>query len=161
MEKKPVRCLLLACGNSLRGDDGAGPWLAAWAAKRFSSTAGLRFVVRMQWTPELAQDLAQAESAIFIDASTLAAPGVALLHPIAPSADSPALSAHHLDAPELLALAQRLYDSSPGNAWLLTIGMGSTEMGETFSAAVQLGLPRACMLLEDTVRGVLSEPQRS
>jgi hydrogenase maturation protease len=161
MEKKPVRCLLLACGNSLRGDDGAGPWLAAWAAKRFSSAAGLRVVVRLQWAPELAQDLAQAESAIFVDASTLAAPGVAQLHPVAPCADSPALTAHHLDAPELLALARQLYDSIPGNAWLLTIGIGSTELGETFSAAVQQGLPRACLLLEDTVRGLLGDPQRS
>jgi Ni,Fe-hydrogenase maturation factor len=35
MTPTQARCLILACGNTLRGDDGVGPWLAEWAEKRF------------------------------------------------------------------------------------------------------------------------------
>lgn len=161
METERVRCLLLACGNSLRGDDGVGPWLAAWAAERFAATAGLRTIARMQWTAELAQDLAEAEAAIFIDASTVAGPGTTQLRSIAPSADSPAFIAHQLGAPELLALTHRLYNFLPRTALLLTIGIGSTEMSETFSAPVQQALTEACSLLEDAIRGLVTDPQRS
>jgi hydrogenase maturation protease len=60
-----IRCLVLACGNTLRGDDGIGPWLADWARHRFSDQAGFRAISRQQWTPELAEDIARAESVLF------------------------------------------------------------------------------------------------
>jgi hydrogenase maturation protease len=160
MVENPIRCLLLACGNTLRGDDGVGPWLAAWAAKRFSSSAGLRVIVRMQWTPELAEDLAQANSAIFLDASKSSAPGAVQLLPVTPAAESGLLVTHHLNPPELLALARQLYDSQPRNASLLTIGIGSTNLGETFSSAVQQSLPQACAILETAVLRLLAGLQR-
>jgi len=51
-------------------------------------------------------------------------------------------------APELLALARDLYDSLPATAMLLTIGAGSTELGEEFSEPVLDAIPQACALLE-------------
>jgi hypothetical protein len=61
---------------------------------------------------------------------------------------------------ELLALSQELYASLPVDALLLTVGAGSTEMGETFSPSVNAVLPEACRLLESTVRQLLALPPR-
>jgi hypothetical protein len=60
----------------------------------------------------------------------------------------------------LLALARDLYNSLPRNAVLLTIGAGSTELGEVFSAAVTGALPDACRLIEETISEQLENNSR-
>jgi hydrogenase maturation protease len=152
METQPIRCLILACGNSLRSDDGVGPYLAAWAEERFGELAGVRVMARQQWTPELAEDLARAESAIFIDCSVATPAGTAILSQVAPAREAEGVETHQLDAGELLALTKNLYSSLPREALLLSVGAGSVELGERFSEAVEAALPGAQALLEETVR---------
>jgi hydrogenase maturation protease len=151
-----VRCLILACGNTLRSDDGVGPWLAAWAEGRFGAEPSVSVISRQQWTPDLAEEVAHAESVLFIDCAIDSAPGEIAIAPVAPAVASPALATHHTGAAELLALGRELYSSLPRNAVLLTIGAGSTEMGETFSKSVNDRLPEACRLLEKTVRDLMA-----
>jgi hydrogenase maturation protease len=158
MNRNSCRCIILACGNTLRGDDGVGPWLAQWAEKRFQAEAALRVIARQQWTPELAEEIASAQSVLFIDCSVDSPPGSINLMPVKPAAPSQTLATHHLDASELLALTSDLYASLPSNAFLLTIGAGSTELGETFSGAVQAALPQVCALLEEKVTQLLNQP---
>ena len=57
-----ARCLILACGNTLRSDDGVGPKLAAWAEERFRQESEVRVISRQQFTPELAELIAAADS---------------------------------------------------------------------------------------------------
>jgi hydrogenase maturation protease len=159
MSPSPARCLILACGNTLRGDDGAGPWLAEWAKQRFQSETNARVVSRQQWTPELAEEIARAESVLFIDCSTESAPGAVKIDSIEPSAGSEGLATHHLGAAQLLALGRDLYDSLPRHAQLLTIGAGSTELVEEFSGPVKAALPEACRLLEAAVLRLLGGPE--
>jgi hydrogenase maturation protease len=151
------RCLILACGNTLRSDDGVGPWLAEWAEKRFASEAAVRVLSRQQWTPELAEEIARAESVLFIDCSVDSAPGSVGLVPVEPTAAKQGLATHHQGAPELLSLARELYNSLPGNALLLTVGAGSTELGEAFSNAVTAALPETCHMIEETVLRLIAE----
>jgi hydrogenase maturation protease len=151
METQPVRCLILTCGNTLRGDDGVGPHLASWAGQQLGNVAGLRVVSRQQWTPELAEDLARAETAIFIDCSLALPAGTTILQQVAAAREATGAQTHQLDAGELLALAKSLYGSLPRETLLLTMGAGSVEIGEQFSAAVEAALPGAQALLEDTV----------
>jgi hydrogenase maturation protease len=153
---KPI-CLILACGNTLREDDGVGPWLADWAKHRFAGTPGLEIISRQQWTPELSQDIAQADSVLFIDLAADAAPGSVELTPVAPDDETAALATHHLGAGQLLSLSQQLYGSFPGKAMLLTIGSASTELREGFSDPVTAALPQACSLLEKTVLQFLAK----
>src|SRR5271166_5926396 len=80
-----ARCLILACGNTLRGDDGIGPWLAEWAAQRFAAEAGIRVVIRQQWTPELAEEIAGTQSLLFIDASAELPPAQVRLMAVQPA----------------------------------------------------------------------------
>jgi hydrogenase maturation protease len=156
MSSTPARCLILACGNTLRGDDGVGLWLAEWAERRFSSEAALRVIADHQWTPELAEDVAHAESVLFIDCSVNSLPGSITLTHVHPAADTKGMAAHHLGASELLALGHELYHSLPSNALQLTIGASSTELGEVFSDPVTAALPDACTLIEETVLQMLS-----
>jgi hydrogenase maturation protease len=152
MNRNRPRCLVLACGNTLRSDDGAGPWLARRAEEEFGSQAGLRVVVSMQWTPEMAEEIAQAESILFIDCSLVSPPGAVRLFPVDAAPGSQGLDTHRLNAPELLALGRDLYGVIPQNALLLTIGAGSTEFGEGFSDEVKAALPAAWDLLDKTIR---------
>ena len=150
-EFSSTRCLILACGNPLRSDDGVGPWLVTWAQERFGDDPSVRIMYRQQWTPELADNLSRAKSAIFIDASTAAAPGAVELHRVKPAGDNAGIATHHLDAAQLLALCEQLYEAVPANSLLLTIGIASTEFGETFSPPVHEALDTACAELEKLV----------
>jgi len=155
MAPPQIRCLILACGNTLRSDDGIGPWLAQWAEEKFSEDSSVRILIRQQWTPDLAEELAQSTSAIFIDCSIELSPGSVRLTEVEQSAPAQGLATHHLGAPELLTLANELYDSLPQSAFLLTIGAGSTELGEEFSEPVLDSIPQACVLLERTIVDLL------
>ena len=154
---KPTRCLILACGNTLRSDDGIGPWLAQWAEEQFREDPTIRVLSRQQWTPDLAEDIAQAESVVFIDCSIESPPGSVRVLVVAPTASTEGLATHHQGAPELLAMARDLYNSLPAKAALLTIGAGSTELGETFSKPVLDAIPAACRLLEQEILNRLQD----
>jgi hydrogenase maturation protease len=161
MTHTQARCLILACGNTLRSDDGVGPWLAQWAEERFSANPSVRVLSRQQWTPELAEEISRASSVLFIDCSVESTAGSVNLTPVAPASIAQGLGTHHLGAAELLALSRDLYDSLPSNAELLTIGAGATALGEVFSQAVTAAQPAACRLIEETVSNHLGNSCRS
>ena len=56
-----ARCLILACGNTLREDDGVGPFLAQWAEERWRDDPRVRVLCDHQWTPDMAEEIAAAE----------------------------------------------------------------------------------------------------
>ena len=155
MNPAKARCLILACGNALRTDDGVGPRLADWAEEHFANDRRIRVVSRQQWTPDLAADLAGAESALFLDCSVDSAAGAVQLRAVTPQSAGPGLATHHAGAAELLSLAQELYGAIPRTSLLLTIGAGSTDLGETFSSTVEAVLPEARQLIEQTLLGFL------
>jgi hydrogenase maturation protease len=145
-----ARCLVLACGNTLRSDDGVGPKLAEWAAERFQGNDDVRVVARQQWTPDLAREIAGADSVLFVDASVKSEPGRVGFGPVALGEGANGAT-HHVDPQELLGLSRSLYGSMAGYAMLLTVGAGSTELGEEFSDPVEAALPRARGVLEKAV----------
>lgn len=158
MSNSNTGCLILACGNTLRSDDGIGPFLAEWADDRFHAETSVRIISRQQWTPELAEKIACAESVLFIDCSIASAPGSLQLLPVQPASAREGLATHHTGAAELLSISHELYNSLPREAHLLTIGAGSTELGEGFSEAVTAAIPGAFSLIEETVLRLLTGP---
>jgi len=146
-----TRCLILACGNTLRSDDGVGPKLAEWAAERFRENDDVRVVSRQQWTPDLANDIAAADSVLFVDASLKSAPGRVSLNPVPLDGQSNGTATHHMEPPELLGLTRSLYGAKSTHAMLLTVGAGSTELGDGFSDTVEAALPRARGVLEKAI----------
>jgi hydrogenase maturation protease len=150
-----ARCLVLACGNTLCSDDGVGSNLAAWAEERFRQDSDVRVISRQQWTPDLAEEIAAADSVLFVDASIKSPPGRVRLIPVSSRVDASgsasAPASHHLTPNQLLGLTRSLYGSIKSHAMLLTVGISSTELGETFSAPVEAALPRARGILEKAV----------
>lgn len=144
-----VKCLVMACGNPLRGDDGVGIFLARfveeWAAAR---RAYVKVIARMQWTPELAEDIAAAESVLFIDCAVDLRPGEVRVREVKADAGvQPAT--HQMQASHLLALAREFYGRTPQPAQLFTIGAANVEMGEGLSPEVEAALPAARSKLEE------------
>lgn len=150
----PIRFLILACGNALRGDDGVGPWLANWAEEHFRGQPDILVVTRQQWTPDLAHEISRSESVLFLDASAAAAPGAIRLDRVTPAKGQAGITTHHVDAAQLLDLSSELYSTVPRNCLQLTIGTASTELSETFSQEVYASLPQACLLIENLIRGL-------
>jgi len=155
MNTGTARCLILACGNTLREDDGVGPFLASWAEERFSSAQGVRVLIQHQWAPELSAEIADAQTAIFLDCAVNASPGSVTLSPVEAATEIPRLFTHHLDAATLLALARDYYSALPSRALLLTIGAASLELREAFSETVKAALPAAQRTLEEAVLSLL------
>jgi hydrogenase maturation protease len=161
MNQISIQCLILACGNTLREDDGVGPFLAEWAEERWRHDPRVRVLCDHQWTPEMVEEVAQAESVIFIDCAADCAPGLVRTLPVETAKDNTKLGTHHLDAGQLLAIGQQLYGKTPRNSLLLTVGAGSLELREGFSNSVQAALPEACTSLENCVQRFLPEPGSS
>ncbi|HEX4758218.1 MAG TPA: hydrogenase maturation protease [Terracidiphilus sp.] len=155
MKSNKTRCLILACGNTLRGDDGIGPWLAQWAEERFDDEPGVRVLSRQQWTLELAEEISTAETVLFVDCSATDGPGSVSIVAVQPAAVG-SLATHHQGAPELLGLAGKLYASLPRTALLMTVGAGSIELSEEFSQPVLDAIPLACTKLEEAVMQLLA-----
>ncbi len=151
MNQTSIQCLILACGNTLREDDGVGPFLAQWAEEHWRDDARVRVLCDHQWTPDMAEEIAAAETVIFVDCSLDQAPGQILLRELNPAALKPGLVTHHLGAAELLRVAEDLFGKRPRRSCLLTIGAGSIELGEGLSPTVRDALPDAEELLELTV----------
>jgi hydrogenase maturation protease len=155
MNTPRVRCLILGCGNTLRGDDGIGPLLCGWAEERFAGEPGVRVIASHQWSPEMAEDVAAADTVLFIDCALDQTAGQVVLRELSPVPLKPGLVTHHLGAPELLHTALELYGAQPRRALLLTVGAGSVEIGEDLSASVRIAIPDAQALIEVTVRQLL------
>lgn len=120
--------LVIGYGNSLRGDDGAGPE----AARRLRAR-GISAVVVHQLVPELAERIAAVRTVIFLDADLTMPPGgisVKRLHDVASSME------HQASPAALVRLAHDAYGALP-DAWLVAIGGSNFELGEGLSDSAE------------------------
>ena len=108
-------------------------------------------MARQQWTPDLAKDIADADSVLFVDASVKSPPGRVRLGSVSSRVDNSATASHHLTPNQLLGLTRSLYGSIKSHAMLLSIGISSTALGESLTEPVEAALPRAQGVLEKAV----------
>ena len=138
-----AQAIILACGNPLRGDDGVA-WHIARALQETSTKPQMKIVCAQQWTPEMAEDISQAELAIFVDASAAIAAGEIRVERISVSDVALTVETHALSPMQLFSLATELYQRVPEKAFLLTIGGQSFEHGDQLSEAAHRAIPAAC-----------------
>jgi len=155
----PGNRLVLGIGNPLRGDDGVGALLAEQALSSAAAGPGQRVSVRsvQQLTPELAEDLAQLQQVLFIDAWQAPAGASPQLRDLSPggatgSSGCSIGQSHRLEPAVLLALSQALYGRAPGAQLLLVPAYGFSH-GTSLSAGLQAALPQARSLLRQWLNG--------
>lgn len=143
---QPLRKLLLACGNPLRSDDGVG-WKIAEALKQQADHTCVQTIVTQQLTPELAENICDADLVVFVDASATTPAGELTVFDVTAAVEAPRIFTHHLPPAALLAFARDLYGKLPGHALAITVGGASFDLGESLSDAVLAAVPKAVAAL--------------
>ena len=136
--------LIIAYGNSLRRDDGAGIALAerlveVWQYQGITT----RLICVTQLMPELAAELLPDEivAVLFVDAAVTEPPASIQIVPISAEPSKAALG-HHCGPATILTYAAYLYHRQVP-AWLVTIPGVDFGHGEGFSPAVDCFLAKA------------------
>jgi hydrogenase maturation protease len=142
--------LVIGYGNTLRSDDGVGPRVA-FAANGWA-VPGLTSIAAHQLTPELAEPLAAAELAIFVDARLAEGGEEVEILPLE-SSRSGGMTGHASDPRFLLALAQALYGRHP-RTWLVTVPVADLSLGERISPAAERGVAAALERIAELIRAV-------
>ena len=140
--------LVIGYGNTLRSDDAAGPLVAARVDAL--GIPGVRVVACPQLTPELAAELAEAGTVVFVDATADVTREV-VRKPLAPDDTCP-VSSHATDPRALLAMARELYGRAPA-AWLLEVPAEDFEHGEELSVVTARGIEAAVGQIRALVAG--------
>jgi hydrogenase maturation protease len=131
------RVLILAYGNPLRSDDGIGWRASELLNKELPPTA--ETICIHQLTPELAQQVSNYQTVIFLDAAREGEPGAIHCEPISVQSGNVHFW-HHLTPENLLALSQQLYGATP-QAFSVSLSGESFGHGETLSPVVAKNLP--------------------
>jgi hydrogenase maturation protease len=139
--------LVIGYGNELRCDDGIGPYFA-----REIDELGLphvRVLTVQQLLPELAEELAAVQVAIFVDAcleSDVESVRVTRVDPTPASPNSP-----HTSSPTgLLMLAQTLYGQTP-ETWLISVRGAEFDLGEGLSPVAKVNASKARNVLVELI----------
>lgn len=137
--------LVIGYGNSLRGDDAAGPRVAEAVAEL--DRPGVEVRTCHQLTPELSVSVAVAERVIFVDAEDRP-PGAPVARAIGPEAGAGSGLGHGGDPREILALARLLYGRVPP-AWLVSVPASSFELGTGLSPGCAAAIGPAVTLVRE------------
>ena len=154
--------LIIAYGNPLREDDGAGLVLAAKLDTVLRHLAiETRFIETQQLLPELAAEIAaaQPQAVIFVDTRVATAPveSVTVEKIQAGSASSPALG-HHLDPQAVLTYTAALFGKPP-SSWLVTVPGWQFDFGDSLSARTQAAISLAVSGQESQLPRLVAEIQ--
>lgn len=150
-----LQILVIGYGNTLRSDDGVGQTVAeivkAWKLPH------VQVMPVHQLTPELAEPLANADLAIFVDAYPADGKPEVQVCPLEPASSGWTIG--HTSAPKgLLAIAQALYHHYP-QAWLVAIPAKNFELGDSLSPIAEQGMVEALKIIDGMMRGALAFPR--
>ena len=139
---KSTSFLIIGYGNQLRGDDGIGPQVAE-AVEQWNLPQ-IQVKSLHQLTPELADDLAKVDCAIFVDAwmtdsSDFSEIKVEKIEPVSPGN---LISGHASNPRSLLAIALTLYGKSP-QSWLISVPGINFEFSDRLSPSAETGVKAA------------------
>jgi hydrogenase maturation protease len=134
-----AKALIVGYGNPLRGDDGVGQAVARAFADE-AAIDGVDALACHQLAPELAERFAAAARVVLVDAAAGREAGGISVVALRPAPASASILGHHVEPSQLLHMTQVLYGRSP-EAYLVTVGAGSLELGEGLSAPVAAALP--------------------
>jgi hydrogenase maturation protease len=141
--------LVIGYGNSLRSDDGAGQivanQIAAW------NLPNLRSLAVHQLTPELVEDLANADIVIFIDAVISSRQNSEKIEIKTLESDRNYSNLGHIENPRsLLYLSKIVYRKLPKAYWIFIPAI-NFDFGEEISSLTQQGITQAIEAIEQII----------
>lgn len=150
LSKSEMKYLIIGYGNTLRGDDGAGQRVADQVNDWHLDN--VRSLSLHQLTPELAADIAEAETVIFIDAISPTEQPITQIQ-ITPLQAEETTShwAHFQDPRSLLLLTQKVYGTVPPSWWILIPAI-NFEFGEQLSTITQQGIVDALAQIKELIQ---------
>ena len=154
--------LIIAYGNPLREDDGAGLVLAEKLDTVLRHyTVDVQRIETHQLLPELSGEIAavQPDAVMFIDTRVATSPveRVYVERIRASEASSPGLG-HHLNPQAVLTYAAALYDEAP-SSWVVTVPGWQFDFGEALSARSQEAISLAFNDQESQLSRLVAELQ--
>ncbi len=105
-----AKAVIIGYGNPLRGDDGLGWYAVSLLQKQFTGSQ-VRFITEHQLTPEMAEDVADANLVVFIDAREGDRPGEIGSELVYPESARFSPFSHTLTPGAVLGLASRQYQA--------------------------------------------------
>jgi hydrogenase maturation protease len=144
--------LVIGYGNTLRRDDGVGVKVAEAVAAL--NLPGVRVITRHQLVPELAEPLARARAAIFVDASVVPGARELELRDVVARQGGQIL-AHAADPRSLLSLAGQIFGHCPP-AWSLAIPVADFGFGDGLSPQAESGLAAAVQRITQLANRMLA-----
>jgi hydrogenase maturation protease len=150
--------LVIGYGNTLRSDDGAGQIVANQIATW--NSPNVRSLAVHQLTPELAEDIANVDLVIFVDAVILSKQNAEKIEIKTLEVDNKYLNLGHTENPRsLLYLSKILYKKLPIAYWIL-IPVFNFDFGEEISFLTQQGITQAIeaikQIIEQTTDNLLN-----
>jgi hydrogenase maturation protease len=134
----------------MRSDDAAGVHAAHRLEEKYRDCGEVRVIAAHQLTPELAEDIADVNFVLFLDAAATGRPGEISETAVAPFGVIGTLD-HQVTPGAVLVFAEQLYGEAP-SAFALTIAGASFAMGTGITpvVAAQMGefTSRAMALIE-------------
>jgi hydrogenase maturation protease len=144
-----MKTLVIGYGNSLRGDDGSGPFVAEQVAAW--NLPAVRSCSVHQLTPELAAEISEVEQVFFIDAFIRTEEQLqASIQIVTAEAEERRLD--HLWSPKvLLQLAKTLYGAEP-IAYQILIPAAQFNYGTPLSTVAYNGASRAIGMIANYLK---------
>ncbi len=144
-----INYLVIGYGNSLRSDDGAGQIVASKIASW--NLPNVRSLVVHQLTPELAEDLANADTVIFVDAVISSKQNSEKIEIITLESDDKYSNLGHTENPHsLLYLSKIIYNKIPKAYWILIPAI-NFEFGEKISDITKKGIEQSLEKIESII----------
>jgi len=122
---------IIGYGNTRRGDDGIGPYIVKTLKKMILSRKRIYFREMPQLTPDLIDDLQNADFILFIDATVKKLKKGWQLLKIQPDFSYMPFLTHHVTPAFLLGLIQSVYMRCP-SAWQVSVQGYDFGMEEEF-----------------------------
>jgi hydrogenase maturation protease len=141
--------LIVGYGNTLRGDDGAGRAVAE-RLQAVLRDPDVRVLSLHQLTPELMLDLARADRAVFVDASSTGHAGRYMRIPLYPASQC-AKFTHHATPEALLAGTRSLYGRCPESS-LYVIPGEAFDSPDRLSAPVERAVGKLVAFLKESLQ---------
>ncbi len=146
-DSRTASILVIGYGNTLRRDDALGCLIADLVGRW--QRPGVRSLSLAQLTPELAAELAAAETAVFVDArrcSPSSDPTVQV-EPLSPRGEDGVSLVHALTPSVLLGLCKAAFGQCPG-AWQVSVPGSDFAFGEGLSDLAGQAMGQAIGMIE-------------